>query len=85
MYTIFYSMFLLLLLSAFKLLCVCKNKKKYNFLINWFYFFYRNYNNTRIPGLLGFVDGTNVKIKIPVVHEGYMLIEKVIMHNMYKL
>lgn len=85
-------MFLLLLLSAFKLLCVCKNKKRYNFLINWFYFFYRNYNNTnynntRIPGLLGFVDGTNVAIKIPVVHEGLYVnnIEKVIMHNMYKL
>jgi len=31
---------------------------------------FRNYNNTRIPGLIGFVDGTNVAIKKPAVHEG---------------
>lgn len=40
-------------------------------------FLYRNYNNTRIPGLLGFVDvGTNVAIKIPVVHEGLYVTRK---------
>lgn len=30
----------------------------------------RNYNNTRIPGLIGFIDGTNVAIKTPIMHEG---------------
>ncbi|XP_067207117.1 putative nuclease HARBI1 [Linepithema humile] len=30
----------------------------------------RNYNNTTIPGLIGFVDGTNIAIKVPVDHEG---------------
>ncbi|XP_071581033.1 putative nuclease HARBI1 [Temnothorax nylanderi] len=30
----------------------------------------RNYTKTRIPGLMGFVDGTNVAIRAPSVHEG---------------
>lgn len=34
------------------------------------YLFYRNYNNTVIPGLIGFIDATNVAIRVPIVHEG---------------
>ncbi|RLU24777.1 hypothetical protein DMN91_002867 [Ooceraea biroi] len=29
----------------------------------------RNYNKTKIPGLVGFVDGTNVAIKVPAINE----------------
>jgi hypothetical protein len=38
--------------------------------MNCMYFSFRNYNKTGIPGLIGFVDGTNVAIRVPNVHEG---------------
>ncbi|XP_018406824.1 PREDICTED: putative nuclease HARBI1 [Cyphomyrmex costatus] len=36
----------------------------------------RNYNNTRIPGLIGLIDGTNVAIRCPNIHEGLYINRK---------